>query len=205
MKIPTSKLTLVTALVASLLALFTSQLALSSEASREAPSRDRGADSPAQSIIDEGMINENQVLQISNARLKINPSGKNAAAYMTIKNNSTNEVVIKSISVSQDFASKAEMHETITKIIDKQQVKEMRAVETFSIPALGTLQLKPGDSHIMLLDLTQNLSKDGKEVESVTITLNFKDNESQDVAAQDVRLRVETFGSTKSLQKKIQK
>jgi copper(I)-binding protein len=178
MKISTSKLILVTS---SLLALFTAQLALSSEASREAPSRDRASDSPAQ-----GMINENQLLQISNAYLKINPNGQNAAAYMTIKNNNKNEIVIESVSVSQDLASKTEMHETITEIIDEQEVKKMRAVKEFRIPALGELQLKPGASHIMLLDLTQTLSKDGKKIVAatinpVTITLNFKDNKSQEV------------------------
>ena len=194
MKISTSKLILVTS---SLLALFTAQLALSSEASREepreAPSRDRASDSPAQ-----GMINENQLLQISNAYLKINPNGQNAAAYMTIKNNNKNEVVIESVSVSQDLASKTEMHETITEIIDEQEVKKMRAVKEFRIPALGELQLKPGASHIMLLDLTQTLSKDGKKIVAatinpVTITLNFKDNKSQDTPSQDVLLRVKTF------------
>ena len=193
MKISTLKLILVTS---SLLALFTAQLALSSEASREEPTRDRASDSPAQ-----GMINENQVLQISNAYLKINPNGKNAAAYMTIKNNNKNEVVIESISVSQDLASKTEMHETITEIIDEQEVKKMRAVKEFRIPALGELQLKPGASHIMLLDLKQILSEDGKEVVAatinpVTITLNFKDNKSQDTASLDVLLRVETFNGS---------
>ncbi len=116
-----------------------------------------------------------QELQIDDAFLRINPNGKNAAAYMTISNKSTKDMIITDVSVDESLATKTEMHETITEIEEGIEVKKMKPVEKFIIPALGKLELKCGSSHIMLLDL-----KD-KQIDSVMLTLKFQDGMSKNV------------------------
>jgi periplasmic copper chaperone A len=46
----------------------------------------------------------------------------------------------------------------------------MQKVDRLEIPAGGSVQLKPGSYHIMLIDLTQEL----KAGEKIEITLNFE-------------------------------
>jgi len=119
---------------------------------------------------------ENQVLQVSNATLIINPNGKNAAAYLTVTNpDSKNSIAITGVSVAKDVASRAEMHQTIT---NPQGVSEMISVDVISIPASGTFEFKRGADHIMFFELQKELKA---HKDKVTITLSFDNGKSQDV------------------------
>jgi copper(I)-binding protein len=50
----------------------------------------------------------------------------------------------------------------------------MRQVESFEIPARGSYELRPGGSHLMLIDLLQPLSID----RPVRFTLSFDDGQT---------------------------
>jgi copper(I)-binding protein len=105
------------------------------------------------------------------------PSQPNSAAYMTISNNSSQEIVMTS--VSSDIATSAEIHETS----DINDMMHMATITSLHIPAGGSLRLKPGGFHIMLV----NLKKPLKPGDAVPITLHFEDGSSATVNAK-VRL-----------------
>jgi copper(I)-binding protein len=102
------------------------------------------------------------------------PSVTNSAAYMTINNNSSVEVVITS--VSSDIAGASEIHQ----MSDTNDIMRMAPIADLHIPANGKVKLKPGGFHIMLIDLKKSL----KEGDVVPVTLHFKDGNSITVNAQ---------------------
>jgi hypothetical protein len=98
------------------------------------------------------------------------------AAYMIVENAGSAEDRLLSASV--DFANKVELHET-KKVGD---MMKMLPVEAIPIPAKGSVELKPGGLHVMLMGLTREL----KAGEKATITLKFEKAGEINVAA-DVR------------------
>jgi copper(I)-binding protein len=54
----------------------------------------------------------------------------------------------------------------------------MRQVPQITVPANGSIELKPGSFHVMLIKLKQPL----KEGDAVNVTLNFDDGSKKDVA-----------------------
>jgi copper(I)-binding protein len=97
------------------------------------------------------------------------PSPKMAmagAVYVVIKNQG-NEAD-KLIAASSTAAKTAEVHESY---MDANGAMAMRPVEGgLEIPAGGTVELKPGGYHIMLIDLVEPLVPGSK----ITITLKFE-------------------------------
>jgi copper(I)-binding protein len=92
-------------------------------------------------------------------------NGKVSAAYMTIKN--TSNKPDRLIKVESAAAGKIETHET--KIVN--EVAQMNHIpEGFEIPSGGTLELKPGGKHLMLMLLTQDLIAG----QTITLTLTFQ-------------------------------
>jgi len=73
------------------------------------------------------------------------------AGYAVIKNISTQEVVLK-VTKAEPFKA-VETHETK----EKAGKMAMEKVASFKIPALGSLELKPGGNHIMLFDATREV------------------------------------------------
>jgi periplasmic copper chaperone A len=93
------------------------------------------------------------------------PSARNGGAYMTIRNAST--APDRLVSASSPVAERAELHtHTMT-----DSVMRMRPVEDgIVVPSNGTVELKPGGLHVMLLGLKAPLA----EGTDVPITLTFE-------------------------------
>jgi copper(I)-binding protein len=84
----------------------------------------------------------------------------------------------KLISAETDVATTAELHKsTVT-----DGVMQMSPVESIEIPANGSVELKPGDYHIMLLGLKRDL-KAGDEFK---VKLNFEKSQPMEL---DVKVR----------------
>jgi copper(I)-binding protein len=86
------------------------------------------------------------------------------AAYMLISNGGAE--ADRLLSVTSDVASVIEIHETT----EMNGMMEMAPVTALPVPAHGQTELAPGGLHIMLIDLTRELTP-GAEV---TLTLNFE-------------------------------
>ena len=85
------------------------------------------------------------------------------AAYMTLRT----EAGVRLVSVTSPAAGRCSVHEmTISG-----NLMRMRALDTVTIPAGGTLALAEGHDHLMLEDLTHTL----KEGDTVPLTLTFVD------------------------------
>lgn len=103
---------------------------------------------------------------VSNAWVQaMPPSQKTSAAYMTIKNNSAREVVL--VSASSDVAGAVEIHQ----MSDMGGMMNMAMVSNIHVPALGSVILRPGGFHIMLINLKKAVNKG----DIVPITLHFQD------------------------------
>jgi len=96
------------------------------------------------------------------------------AAYMTIEN--TGSAADALIGASSPAATTAEVHETVVMGSPAPGASAdggmmgMQPVKRLEIPAGGTVELKPGSYHIMLIGLKQDL----KVGDSVEITLTFE-------------------------------
>ena len=87
----------------------------------------------------------------------------NGAAFLTIVNSGTE--ADKLVSASSNVAKTTELHTHIK----EGDVMKMRAVESITVPAGGSVELKPGGDHVMFMGLTQQL----KQGESFPLTLKF--------------------------------
>lgn len=87
------------------------------------------------------------------------------AAYMVISNGTGTDDAL--VGASSPASATAEVHETVTDATGKMG---MQPVASVPISAGGSMELKPGSYHIMLIDLTQEL----KVGDSIQITLDFE-------------------------------
>lgn len=101
------------------------------------------------------------------------PAAVNSALFAEVMNQSDVERYI--VSANTEVAGKVELHD----VIKEADVMKMRQVPEFVIPAKGTLVLKPGSFHIMLLDLKKPL----QEGETIEVEFTFKDGEKQVITA----------------------
>jgi periplasmic copper chaperone A len=91
-------------------------------------------------------------------------SPDNSAVYVTVKNHGSEPDAL--LSAATNVATTMELHQAIEK--DGKMVMQPRS--KFDVPAGGTLEMKPGSYHIMLLGLKQAL----KPGETVKVTLSFE-------------------------------
>jgi len=89
-------------------------------------------------------------------------------AFMTIRN--TTDSADRLIGASTDVADVVEIHETTI----EDDVMRMRPVDGVEIPAVGSVELKPGGLHIMLLDVQRDLEPG----QTVTLKLDFESGRS---------------------------
>jgi copper(I)-binding protein len=87
----------------------------------------------------------------------------NGASYMMIQNSGAADKLLKAES---DAAETVELH-TVT---NEGGMMQMRPVPSIDVPANGSVELKPGGFHVMLIGLKQEL----KPGETVTIKLTFE-------------------------------
>jgi hypothetical protein len=96
---------------------------------------------------------------------RASPAGApTGGAFMTIVNNGQAD---RLVSASSPAAGTVELHETVD---ENGVMKMVPRPEGWQIPVGGSLELKPGGKHIMLINLTAPLEA-GKTIQ---ITLNFE-------------------------------
>ena len=89
--------------------------------------------------------------------------GTNSAAYLLLRNDGERRDGL--VGGESPAASAVEVHESVM----YGEVMRMQKVEELELPAHGTVEMKPGGVHLMLLGITRPL-EDGEEIE---ITLRF--------------------------------
>ncbi|HYX30517.1 MAG TPA: copper chaperone PCu(A)C [Pyrinomonadaceae bacterium] len=106
------------------------------------------------------------------------PSQKITAAYMVIENHGHADITLQS--ASTPIAQTTELH----KMELTDGIMKMRRVDSINIPAGGSVELKPGGYHLMVIGLTREL----KEGDMVSIALTFSDGLRKNVKV-PVKLR----------------
>ena len=110
---------------------------------------------------------------IKDAFVRASPAGaQTGGAFATIVNNG--QAADRLVSASSPAAETVELHETVD---ENGVMKMVHHPEGWEIPSGGTLELKPGGKHIMLIDLTAPLEA-GKKIQ---ITLNFQKTGAQTI------------------------
>ncbi|HEX5768263.1 MAG TPA: copper chaperone PCu(A)C [Burkholderiales bacterium] len=108
------------------------------------------------------------------------PGAQVAVGYMEIRNHGAQPDRL--VAVSTPVAKRVEMHVTQR----EGEVMRMRQVKHFEIPARERVALRPGGSHLMLVDITQPLKKG----ERFTMRLHF-----ERAGELDIELDVQEQGS----------
>ena len=96
---------------------------------------------------------------------EVPPSSPVAAAYMTIRNEGTADD--KLLSVTTSVAGHTMIHETM---VDDKGVAKMEMIDALVIPAGKSVTLKPGGTHVMLMDMKEPVT--GKE--KIVLDLKFE-------------------------------
>ena len=115
--------------------------------------------------------NLNAEISVENEWARVTPSGT-GSVYMKIKNNGNSED--KLLSASSDKAGMDMIHRSIR---EGNISKMIHIHDGIAIPGNSEVSLKPGDYHLMLMDLDKNLSLGDK----ISIVLNFEKNDSLEI------------------------
>jgi copper(I)-binding protein len=91
-------------------------------------------------------------------------AGTNSAAFMTIKNDG--DTPDRLLTTQSDAAKDVQLHVSVK----DGEVMRMHPIEGIDVPAHGSVELKPGSYHIMLMGLTAPL----KAGDAVPVTLGFQ-------------------------------
>ena len=100
-----------------------------------------------------GVLANDVMVMDAFARASATSMAKAGAVYMTLTNHGATPDRL--LGASTQAAASAEVHESL----EKDGVATMRPVESLEIPAGGSVQLKPGGYHIMLMGLKAPLKK----------------------------------------------
>ena len=115
--------------------------------------------------------NLNAEISVENEWARITPSGT-GSVYMEIKNNGNSDD--KLLSASSDKAGMVMIHRSIR---EGDISKMIHIHDGITIPGNSSVSLKPGDYHLMLMNLDKNLSLGDK----ISIILNFEKNDSLEI------------------------
>ena len=102
-----------------------------------------------------GVLANDVMVKGAFARASAMSTARTGAVYMTLENQGA--AADRLMAVTTEAATSAEIHETVM----EDGVAKMRPVEVFEIPAGGSVELKPGSYHVMLLGLKAPLKKGG--------------------------------------------
>jgi len=105
------------------------------------------------------------------------PTARNSGAFMRLRNDSDQPV--KVVAAKSDVSRVTELH---THVHDK-GVMRMRRVEFIEVPPHGSVELKPGGYHVMLIGLEKPL----KPGDPVHIELTFGDGSRERIALEAVQ------------------
>ncbi|MEP7134636.1 MAG: copper chaperone PCu(A)C [Chloroflexota bacterium] len=117
-------------------------------------------------------------IEVTNAWVRASggmDSMSTAALFMNIQNNGAAADTL--LKVNSDVADMAQVH---LSEMDANGVASMHEVEGVEIPAGGSVELKSGSYHVMLMGLTRDL----KAGDTVTFTLTFKNAGAITIEAQ---------------------
>lgn len=99
------------------------------------------------------------------------PNAQNSAAFMTITNNTDQNISL--VSASNSVSKFTELHTHVS----ENGMKKMIQIPQIDIPAKSSAQLKPGGLHIMMIGLSKAVNPGDK----VDLTLNFSNGKSIDL------------------------
>ncbi|MCW8886295.1 MAG: copper chaperone PCu(A)C [Motiliproteus sp.] len=109
-------------------------------------------------------------VQISDGYVRATPPGApTSAAFMTLNNSDGKAVEL--LSAQSQVARSTELHT----VKHEDGTMKMRQVKNITVPAEGSVELKPGSYHVMLIGLEKGL----KEGDEVMLMLNFSDGTMQ--------------------------
>ncbi|WP_020396636.1 copper chaperone PCu(A)C [Thiolinea disciformis] len=158
-------------IVASLLVAISTQAMACEDHAKNTTAQQTSSQAPALSAT----AQLNTAIQISQPRIRaVAEAQKVTGAFMVLSN--TSDKALDLVAAASAIANVTELHETT---MQANGVMKMQKIETMTIPAKGTLALKPGSYHIMLINLNQTLEK-GK---AYPIQLSFSDGSTQTVNA----------------------
>jgi hypothetical protein len=113
-------------------------------------------------------------ISVDNPYVREVPPGQiTSASFLLLKNDNNKEVAL--IKATSDVAKHVELHEHV----HSDGMMKMRQVPKIVIPANGTLELKPGGYHIMLIGLTRKI----KSGDKVVINLEFDNGDKETTTA----------------------
>jgi copper(I)-binding protein len=113
-------------------------------------------------------------IKVENAWLQaVPPVAEVTAAYMKIRN--LGQSALQLIGASSPIAAKIVPMITTRHERNDQEVMGMESVENLEIPPGGTLELKPGGNHLMIMGLISH----PKEGELVKVTVRFAPGDQQ--------------------------
>lgn len=119
-------------------------------------------------------------ITVSNVRARPAPlEGGNGAAFMVVLNGT--EMPVRLISAASDVAAAVELHETFN---EEGVMKMVPQPEGFEVPAGGSVELKPGGKHVMLIGLAAPLAAG----QAFSLTLNFDDGSALDLSVPVVEM-----------------
>jgi hypothetical protein len=99
----------------------------------------------------------NEILEVTGAWARPSlSSNNNSAVYMSIKNNTSEQLTIVGASAAT-IANNVELHKSF---IDEKGISKMAHLDKIVIPANSTIELTPGGIHVMLFDLKKSLNTD---------------------------------------------
>lgn len=116
-------------------------------------------------------------LTVSNARLMLPPvAGNPAAIYFDLKNEGTRAVAVRRADVAD--AKSAQMHD----MMEYNREMTMAEMGPLTVPVGGTIKFEPGGKHVMVFDLSPEITA-GSSTE-MTLTVAGGDKVSFDVPVQ---------------------
>lgn len=118
---------------------------------------------PAQAMA-EGMAMETPMAGMDDSGMGHGMGGMNSAIYMELTNGG--QEADRLVSAQADVAKTIELHETI---MEGDLMKMQQVQGGIEVPAGGTVELKPGGLHVMLIGLTKDLNVGDK----FPVTLQF--------------------------------
>lgn len=95
------------------------------------------------------------------------------AVYMNIANSGAADKLLKA---ETDVAGTVELHT----VIEENGMMQMRPVTAIDVPANGSVQLKPGSFHVMLIGVNQEL----KPGDKITVKLTFEKAGEREIQAE---------------------
>lgn len=107
----------------------------------------------------------NGVLTVKDAWARPALQGQNGAVYFVIQNDTRTDDAL--IDASTDAAASAEAHMSM---LDSSGVMSMRMQDAVQVPAGESVVFKPGDLHVMLIDLNRDLQIN----DTFTLILRFE-------------------------------